>query len=922
MTNKKKIALLNMHDFIKKYHRITHPPLHSIIAAIVFIAAILGIWFGAERAILDYWNEKIVLTYLSSVTSDWVLTTACVLISIFVLAVTAYRFVTRYQYRLSVVNVALVLLTLLFYYRFIEPSLYDYMSPWNNGFKYVDFLLVWIGLYIIASIINLIYNKCHKQTQLAKVTKPKAKRLGDGLLIPVLQSDNPIENIDEDELDYDKEIEKLIAEITDLDASQSWSIAISAPWGAGKTSFLNLLKKNFPSASFELLDFAPRNCKSAETIQADFFNQLVALVAKTDVRIKSTMLRYMELLGVIDNTGIISKITQLGIWNDETSEQTLKDIFSEYPKRIIVFVEDFDRLTCPEIVEVLKLIDNNAAFPNMIFITAYDKENVSAMLQHEGIQNAAPFTDKFFNFEYVLPKRPYTYVKKYLYGLLANMIDNEKHKAVLKEMFDENKHDIDTFLQSCIATLRDAKRFYNLFATDYVYLQEDVVFKEFLFVELLKYHYPEVYHKLHAHEYLIDMDDTWGLQENCDVDEAAQKLLKALFSQEKVDEYGQKIESENPYRHIYDTSYFDNYFINGVYGYLRIKDMRKTIVDGLENSKETIDTWFDKKKKKTDYCLFLDDIIREDFTTREQYLNYVDIYLYVVIHHHIKMLSWSKGNILERQYAQWRLDKFGISVKEYNEHLLKSLNDVTLDPLMRAQRSILNEITNGKKSDEYYITYNDIFSAIKRQFRVILEDETISDKDKYDYLIGCIFKTENTIKLVENCCSRYKQYIKRNPEWFVANFVQLGEMSSSPEVNTITCIPFSEQIFGDRNKVDSFLFMKDNNTTPYIKRARNFWRLFRANEYQPIEFKNQGNVQAKIDNDFVEEIKQLEELENLKSEVNKLSLEIKSGKIDTRKLQFKINGLERKLSHVQLYIRLNGELHTEIMKFKRLTQSI
>ena len=116
--------------------------------------------------------------------------------------------------------------------------------------------------------------------------------------------------------------------------------------------------------------------------------------------------------------------------------------------------------------------------------------------------------------------------------------------------------------------------------------------------------------------------------------------------------------------------------------------------------------------------------------------------------------------------------------------------------------------------------------------------------------------------------------------------------------------------------------MKDNDTTPYIKRARNFWRLFRANEYQSIEFKNQGNVQAKIDNDFVEEIKQLEELENLKSEVNKLSLEIKSGKIDTRKLQFKINGLERKLSHVQLYIRLNGDLHTEIMKFKRLTQSI
>ena len=921
MSNKKKIALLNLHDFIKKHHWITHPDFHSILAAIVFVVAIFGIWFGAEHAILDYWNEKVVLAYLSSITSHWVSTTACVLISIFVIAVAIYRFVIRYQYRLSVVSVAMVLISLLFRYRFIETNLYDYVSPWSNGFKYVDFLLVWVGLYIIASIVNFIYNQYHKeQTIETKTSKPKVRRLDDGLLIPVLQSDNPINDVDEDELDYDKEIEKLIVEISDLDASQSWSIGISAPWGAGKTSFINLLKRNLPSANFEQLDFAPRNSKSAETIQADFFNQLVAVVAKTDVRIKSTMLRYMELLGVIDNTGIISKITQLGIWNDETSEQTLKDIFSEYPKRIIVFVEDFDRLTCPEIIEVLKLIDNNAAFPNIIFITAYDKENVSAMLQHDGIQNTTPFTDKFFNFEYVLPKRPYTYVKKYLYGLLANMIDNEKHKAVLEEMFDENKHDIDTFLQSCIATLRDAKRFYNMFATDYVYLQEDVVFKEFLFVELLKYHYPEVYHKLHAHEYLIDMDDTWGLQENCDIDEAAQKLLKELFSQEKVDEYGQKIESENPYRHIYDTSYFDNYFINGVYGYLRIKDMRKTIEEGLENSKETIDKWFDDGIKKTDYCLFLDDIIREDFTTREQYLNYVKIYMYLIIHHHTELLSWSKGNILQRQYVQNRLNKLEISEEEYTAYLLGLMNNVDWDPLMAFQRSLLIEIINDKEPEEYFITYNDLFPNIKRQFRIILEDKSIGDKDKYEYLKGCVFKTENSIKLVENCCTRYEQYIKRNPEWFVTNFVQLGEKFSSPEVNSITCIPFWEQIFGDRSKVYSFLSMKDNDTTPYIKRARNFWRLFRANEYQPIEFKNQGNVQAKIDNDFVEEIKQLEELENLKSEVNKLSLEIKSGKIDTRKLQFKINGLERKLSHVQLYIRLNGDLHTEIMKFKRLTQ--
>lgn len=915
----KKIALFDMHDFIKKYHWITHPYLHVILAAIVFIASILGIWFGAEDALLDYWNEKVVLTYLSSVSGNWVLTTACILISIFLLAVAAYRFIIRYQYRLSIVTTVLVLVALLFHYRFIETSLYDYVSPWNNGFKYVDFILMWLGLYMIASIVNFIHIKSKgEQIESAKVTKPKAKRLGDGLLIPVLQSDNPIDNIEEDELDYDEEIDKLIAEITDLDASQSWSIAISAPWGAGKTSFLNLLKKKFPPVNFELLDFAPRNCKSAETIQADFFNQLVALVAQTDVRVKSTMLRYMEFLGVIDDTGILSKISQLGIWSDETSEQSLKDIFYEYPKRIIVFVEDFDRLTSPEIIEVLKLINNNAAFPNIIFITAYDKENVNAMLQHEGIQNSAPFTDKFFNFEYVLPKRPYMYIKKYLYGLLANMIDNEKHKAVLEEMFDENKHDIDTYLQPCIATLRDAKRFYNMFATDYVYLQEDVVFKEFLFVELLKYHYPDVYHKLHAHEYLIKEDTVLGIKDNCQVDEIAKKIMTELFTIQKVNEYGENIPSESPYRHIYDIAYFDNYFINGVYGYLRIRDMRKTIEEGFEYSKETIDKWFDEGIKKTDYCLFLDDIIREDFTTIEQYLNYVDIYLYVVIHHHSKMLSWSKGNILERQYAQKTLNTLGISEKEYSTHLLGLLNRVDWDSMMRVQRELLSELMSH--DDEYLIKYSELYKLVKQQFYVILNDVSVNESEKYSYLLSCFTRAGRYHSIDEECRSKYRKYITKNPNWYVANFVRLGMQSSSPDFNSITCEPFWRQIFGSTNEMYSYLFWNENDNTPNIQRARNFWRLFKANEYKPIEFDKQGNVQAKIDNDLNNEISQLEELEQIKQELKSLRTNVKSNRLSVKQAQLRIGQLDRKLSKIPLYIRLNGKIREEINKLKEELQ--
>ena len=906
-----------MHDFIKKHHWITCPYLHRLLIALVITLGAFGIWFGAEGALLDYWDEKIVDTYLSPLTRNWVLTTACILFTIFVIAVAIYRFIIRYQYRLSVACVFLVTAILLAHYRF-HTILYIYVSPWNNCcFTYVDFLLVWLGLYIIASIANCISTFfIEEQTKAAPAIQAKAKRSEDNLLIPVLQSDNPISLMEEDELDYDKEVNKLTKEIADLNPAQSWSIAISAPWGAGKSSFMNMLRKSLSGKDFESFTFAPRNSKSAKNIQADFFNQLMALVGKIDIRIKNTMESYMELLGLIDNTGLLSKLTLSHIWKDEESKASLEEILEEYPKRIVVFIEDFDRLTRPEIIEVLKLIDNNAAFPNIIFITAYDKENVNAMLQRGGRRsNATPFADKFFNFEYVLPERPYTYVKKYLYGLLENMIDNEKHKAELAVMFDENKHYIDTYLQPCVATLRDAKRFYNMFATDYAHLQEDVIFKEFLFVELLKYHYPDVYHKLHSHEYLIEEDTVWSIKDNYHVDETAKMIMTDLFSIQKVNEYGEEMAPENPYRHIYDTAYFDNYFVNGVYGYLRVKDMRKTIDEGLELSKETIDNWFEDGIKETDYCLFMDSIIREDFTSKEQYFNYVDIYLYVVIHHQSKMLSWSDGNILQRQYAQWRLDKLGISEEEYKVHLLKSLNDVTLDPLMRAQRGLLEK----EDIKDYYIERDEIYKVIKKQFFDILKDESIDEKDKFSYLLSRYDNTE-TVLLDADCCETYKQYIFSNPSWYIANFVDLADKFAPSDYNTITCRIFWKKIFLSESTMEEFIDDCYSKNLPGAECAKNFWRIYKANNFEGIRFEHQGNVRAKIDNNLMAEVEQLDELEAIKSEVNTLSLEIKKGNIDPRLLKLKIESLEKRLSNVQLYISLNGAIYTEIMKLKRLTQ--
>ena len=82
----------------------------------------------------------------------------------------------------------------------------------------------------------------------------------------------------------------------------------------------------------------------------------------------------MKAIDVINENKIISFLFNTHkIWNKELEKDKINTAIKRLPKRIIVIIEDFDRLLANEIIEVFKLIDGNASFTNLIFITAYDK---------------------------------------------------------------------------------------------------------------------------------------------------------------------------------------------------------------------------------------------------------------------------------------------------------------------------------------------------------------------------------------------------------------------------------------------------------------------------------------------------------------------------------------------------------------------
>ena len=168
----------------------------------------------------------------------------------------------------------------------------------------------------------------------------------------------------------------------------------------------------------------------------------------------------------------------------KSAKEKLSNALKYLPKKVIIIIEDFDRLLADEIIEIFKLIDGNASFPNVIFLTAYDKKHVAKMISEKYQNEESPFSDKFFNLEVVVPIRPYRKLHTYLSKWLLDGIRiKEEERDVYRSILDN----YETLLSKFLLNLRDVKRFLNLFIKEYVPLKEEVNFEDFFLLTIIKF---------------------------------------------------------------------------------------------------------------------------------------------------------------------------------------------------------------------------------------------------------------------------------------------------------------------------------------------------------------------------------------------------------------------------------------------------
>lgn len=710
----------------------------------VVLLFLLFVYLLFQNRVIKYFDSFLVGPLFSTVViNGWVY----ILVALFSI-VSVLIVLVKIQQRKLVDNwlalISIVILLTYLYYRFFTNRYIYFRYDGAKEVVLTDTVVVLLGGIIFMKIVEFI--DINKQPHYYST--------------PFLL-DKPIENSSNDIL-HRKEFAKRIAEKIQsrpqILNSGSLAIGITGEWGAGKTSFVNLIKEYIDYNNRIVFDYNPWSNNENTNVINPFFSLLISKLSEYDSGLSNSMKKYAKAIAEVDENIITKMINVVYDWavdNDrlETLEHINKSL-SRVGKQIIVFVDDIDRLNTTEIVEVFKLIRNTANFNNVVYVVTYDKEYIASAIEEYNAHNNEVFLNKIFQFDFLLPNTDSRIVREKITDTLLNVLGKEYSTEINDAVnyLDASGTNITSMV---LKSQRDVVRFCNALLFDVKDVLKEINFIDFYLIQLIKFKHYKYY------KFLSDYYDTIFVTDNDQV--RLRKLSEKGLSDQQIEMQASINRADsNP------TSEESTYMYEVLKGHFNEdavqRDIYILIIDELLKAK-----YFNKVSKTIDYRCFSSlgnihkyftiQLLESDLPADEFEIKRKGAYSI----YKNKVLSWIRVGRLNDIYK--RLDKINSfnNTIEYENHL-KILFDIAryaidndINSIPQIEKLILSVIqypaSRGKKtlvydSDKKYVEFIDyLFRYARKPY--VLESNLLDGFRIYN--IDTIFTKEEIEELLIQC---------------------------------------------------------------------------------------------------------------------------------------------------------------------------
>ena len=396
------------------------------------------------------------------------------------------------------------------YYRFHhgqcgvnDSSYYLHLTPLSikPSIKYFDILFIFstYGLvsYFRWKYLNLFPSELSFNTDLG------------------LTRNLPISHQDQDVLERNQSAKSIIDKLLETNTvNSSFTYGIDAPWGSGKTSFINLMKNHLELYKrIIIVDFNPWLYATEKDLVTAFFDELSKTLKPYDTSLAKNLIDYSKLLSAfnITETKMISSLMELTQHDDDSlqeKKQQISDTIKRIKRKITVFIDDLDRLESNEILEMMKLIRNVSDFPYMYIIAAYDKSYVVRCLNAKMKFGATDYIEKIFEHEHILAPCSNESLRREL----ANQLGTHDRASFLTPELKTYIMDHNNKALNALSNLRDIYRLSNSIASTYSLIKPEPIHEiDLLLFELFKTKYPVAFslfeHKWHEILQQVKQDD-------------------------------------------------------------------------------------------------------------------------------------------------------------------------------------------------------------------------------------------------------------------------------------------------------------------------------------------------------------------------------------------------------------------------------
>ncbi len=342
-----------------------------------------------------------------------------------------------------------------------------------------------------------------------------------------LNTDTPVSQFNQDKFQRAPFAQRISHLIKNYTSNDSLTVGIYGKWGEGKSSVLNLIERDLEESNDTVIvKFNPWLFNNESQILISFFQTLAAALSRSletrGEKLGKFLREYSSIIGTIGSiTGIPNSKSLFSRIGKKLSDKSVEDrrkaintILKEAKTKVIIMIDDIDRLNNLEIQSIFRLVKLTADFNNTIYVLAFDDKRVAESLSSQYPMGGQDFLEKIIQVPLRLPKAQKSALKNYTIKHLNRVL--EFYKIDIHE--DEIYRFVSLFDKYYLPYLdnpRVAVRYANSIQFSIPMLLGEVNVVDLLVLEGIKIIYPDLYNYLRDNPTIFtknySIDFTYGI---------------------------------------------------------------------------------------------------------------------------------------------------------------------------------------------------------------------------------------------------------------------------------------------------------------------------------------------------------------------------------------------------------------------------